>query len=475
MKFLYEQKPNALQVEFSCKDTEQESDMVLQAKSHSTYEGECCQSYYKPCEKESSQLLIGLGSCEELDVHRLREIGFTLAKSAQAHKECIVEVALPKKFAKNPSQEAYEAFVEGMLHAEYAFDEFKSQANDIPELSVYFNVNTDEQDMLQAGITHAQAYIKGIFLARDLVNKPSNVIYPETLAAAAKDSLEPLGVEVRVYTGAELEELGLIAYMSVAKGSDKAPHFIVMNYKGDPSSDKKTALVGKGLTYDSGGYSLKPSNSMKTMYFDMGGSATVIGAMHSIADLKLKANVVAVVAACENLVSGKAYKPGDIIGSLAGKTIEVDNTDAEGRLTLADAVYYATHVLKADRVIDLATLTGACLIALGDEYTGMVSNNKDFIEEVKVAAEKSGEKVWELPTSEHFKKQNESKVADIKNTGGRLAGTITAGLFVGAFVDADKPWVHMDIAGTAWLDTAYSYLPAGATGIHVKTLTKLFE
>ena len=269
--------------------------------------------------------------------------------------------------------------------------------------------------------------------------------------------------------------MGLKAYLSVAQGSDKAPHFIVMNYAGDPDSSYKTALVGKGLTYDSGGYSLKPSNSMKTMQSDMGGSATVIGAMHAIAQKKLKVNVVAVVAACENLLSGKAYKPGDIIGSLAGKTIEVDNTDAEGRLTLADAVYYATHELKADRVIDLATLTGACLIALGDEYTGLVTNNADFIQELKDAAQKAGEKIWELPTSKHFEKQNESKVADIKNTGGRLAGTITADMFVGAFVDGDKPWIHMDIAGTAWLDNAYSYLPAGGTGIHVKTLTKLFE
>lgn len=475
MKFLYEPSSSGLKVEFSCTDSDKRSELVEYAKAHSDFASKCCQSFYYANLNGPSSLLVGLGECDELDLESLRNLAFSIAKKAQEHKETVINVSLPKKFLDDASKEAYEAFAEGFMHAEYSFDDYKSEKEAPEELSIALVLGEGQKEISERGVESAKAYIEGIFLARDLVNQPSNVIYPETLAKKAQEALSPLGVDVKIYTGKELEDMGLKAYLSVAQGSDKAPHFIVMNYAGDPDSSYKTALVGKGLTYDSGGYSLKPSNSMKTMQSDMGGSATVIGAMHAIAQKKLKVNVVAVVAACENLLSGKAYKPGDIIGSLAGKTIEVDNTDAEGRLTLADAVYYATHELKADRVIDLATLTGACLIALGDEYTGLVTNNADFIQELKDAAQKAGEKVWELPTSKHFEKQNESKVADIKNTGGRLAGTITAGMFVGAFVDGDKPWIHMDIAGTAWLDNAYSYLPAGGTGIHVKTLTKLFE
>ena len=272
----------------------------------------------------------------------------------------------------------------------------------------------------------------------------------------------------------QCEEMGLNAFLAVGKGSDREPRFIVMEYNNDPTSTEKLGLVGKGITYDSGGYSLKPNDGMKTMFCDMGGAATVIGSIHAIASAKTKINVVGVVGACENALSGHSYKPGDIVSSLSGKTIEIDNTDAEGRVTLADSVYYAATVMKATKIIDLATLTGACLVAFGEIYTGSVTNNQEFFNKVKNAADEAGEKIWQLPIDPLFGRQNKSKVADIKNTGGRLAGTITAGMFVGEFTN-NLPWVHLDIAGTAFLSSAYSYLPFGATGVHVKTLFNLAQ
>lgn len=271
-----------------------------------------------------------------------------------------------------------------------------------------------------------------------------------------------------------MQEKGLLASYSVGKGSDNQPRFIVMEYLNDKDSNERLGLVGKGITYDSGGYSLKPSDSMKTMFDDMSGAATVIGSIYAMAKANLKANVVGCIAACENAVSGHSYKPGDIIGSLSGKTIEIDNTDAEGRVTLADSVYYTATELKATRVIDLATLTGACLIALGEVYTGAVTNNQEFLDEVVKSAKVSGERIWQLPTHPLLGKLNDSRVADIKNSGGRLGGTITAGMFIGEFVN-NLPWVHLDIAGTAYLSSAYEYLPLGATGVHVKTLFNLVK
>lgn len=294
------------------------------------------------------------------------------------------------------------------------------------------------------------------------------------MANKAKELLEKVGVKVTIYGEEEARKIGLNAFLAVGSGSDREPKFIVMEYSNDPTSNEKLALVGKGITYDSGGYSLKPSDGMKTMFDDMGGAGTVIGTIHAIAKSKLKANVVGVVGACENALSGHSYKPGDIVTSFSGKTIEIDNTDAEGRVTLADSVYYASTVMKATKVIDLATLTGACLVAFGEVYTGAVTNNQEFFNQVVSAAKLSGEKIWQLPTDKEFAKLNKSRVADIKNTGGRMGGTITAGMFVGEF-NNNLPWIHLDIAGTAFLSKAYSYLPVGATGIHVKTLYNLVK
>ncbi|MDO5650498.1 MAG: leucyl aminopeptidase, partial [Gallicola sp.] len=291
------------------------------------------------------------------------------------------------------------------------------------------------------------------------------------LATKAVEELTKYDVDVKVYNKKQIEEMGLKAFLEVGKGSEKEPKFIVMEYfKG--GEKKPLAFVGKGLTYDSGGYSLKPTDSMNYMFSDMGGAGTVIGALSAIAKNKLKVNVVGVIAACENLISGRAYKPGDIIDSLSGKKIEVDNTDAEGRITLADAVYYTADNYDPKILVDLATLTGACLIALGERYTGVVSNSDFAFGKVQEASDIANEKIWRLPNDPAYKEQYKSKSADYVNTGGRFAGTITAAQFVGEF-NKDVDWVHMDIAGTAYLSKEFGCYPKGATGVHVKTLYNL--
>lgn len=283
---------------------------------------------------------------------------------------------------------------------------------------------------------------------------------------------QEIGLEVEVMDEKQVAELGMKAFLAVGGSSEKQPRLIVMRHMGEPENDEILGLVGKGLTYDTGGYSLKPTDSMKTMHSDMGGAAAVIGAMHAIAKNKVKKNVIAVVAACENVISAGSYKPGDIIDSMAGKTIEIGNTDAEGRLTLADAVTYSIEKEKVTKIIDVATLTGAVLVALGTSTTGVITNDTAFYESLVKVSEKTGEQFWRLPSTKEYAKLNKSTVADLKNVGGRNAGTITAGLFVGEFVQG-LPWMHLDIAGTAWADSSEGYLSKGGTGVPVRSLYAL--
>ncbi|MDD2561223.1 MAG: leucyl aminopeptidase [Eubacteriales bacterium] len=322
----------------------------------------------------------------------------------------------------------------------------------------------------EEGKLHRAALLaEGIRTARRLVNEPANVLTPERLAQEARALSKQNGFDIEVYDELQIQDMGLQAFWSVAKGSDTPPRFLVMRFMNNPDTAEVLALVGKGLTYDSGGYAIKPAESMATMFCDMGGAAAVIGAISTLAAMKARVNVVAIVAACENMISGRAFHNGDIIGSLAGKNIEVVNTDAEGRLTLADAITYAATVIKADRIIDIATLTGAVGIALGREITGVVADDETIFSALARASELSGDKIWRLPHCEHLAKHNKSERADIKNSGGRPAGTATAALFCRAFAFG-KPWGHLDIAGTAYQDKASAKAPAGATGVGVELL-----
>ncbi|MBN7575006.1 MULTISPECIES: leucyl aminopeptidase [Clostridium] len=415
-------------------------------------------------------IFIGLGSKDELTTEIIRgSFGKAIKKAIELKAKKIALNMISNE--KLSVEDITKSMVEGIGFGEYRFDKYKTEANENSEIEV--SICTDENgktNSIYEYIDEALILVETTKFARDLVNEPANVLYPETLSEKVIGSGNKYGFEVEVFDEKKINELGMESFLSVAKGSELPPRLIVMRYFGDESKkDDILGLVGKGVTYDSGGYSIKPTSSMDSMKSDMGGAASVIGAISAIAKKKLKINVVGVIAACENLISGAAYKPGDIIGSMAGKYIEVLNTDAEGRLTLIDAVHYIIEKEKVNKVIDLATLTGAALVALGVTTTAVVSNNDEFYKDLENASLKADEKVWRLPNFDDYKKLIKSDIADLKNTGGRHAGTITAGLFIGEFVQ-NKPWLHLDIAGTAWTEKETSYCTKGGTGVGVRTL-----
>lgn len=329
-------------------------------------------------------------------------------------------------------------------------------------------VASDNERAVTRGATVASAINK----ARYLVNQPANYIYPETLADAAVSIGERVGFEVEIWDKERLEKEECRTLLAVAEGSDKPPRMLIMRYRGG-SSDKTLALVGKGVTFDSGGYSLKPSDAMFDMKCDMGGAATVIGAMQAIAELKLPVNVTGYCGLVENLVSGSAFKLGDVIKSRNGKTVEIHNTDAEGRLVLADVLDVACKD-KVSHIVDFATLTGACLVALGLDCAGLFSNDQQWCDQFIGAARTTGEDAWPMPMTPNFSEHIKSNVADIKNVGnGRWGGSITAAKFLEEFVDDDIPWIHVDIAGPAWSDSPRKWIDAGGQGCFVRTLVEL--
>jgi len=350
----------------------------------------------------------------------------------------------------------------------YNFDKYKkSEEKAIDEITLVTEDSSRLSELSNAvskGVTIAEA----ANIARDMVNEPANFMTPGNIVEVAEKIAEKHNLQLKVLDVTDMQDLGMGALLGVAKGSIEPPKLIILQYHGDESSAETIGFIGKGVTFDSGGISLKPSKGMGDMKGDMSGAAAVLGAVNGIAGLKLKINVTAIVPAVENLPSGTAYRPADILKSMSGKTIEVISTDAEGRLILADALSYALK-MKLNPLIDLATLTGACLVALGTEYAGAFSNNKKLIADVIQSADNAGEHLWQLPLAQEYKELNKSQIADIKNVGGSYAGAITAALFLAEFTD-NKPWVHLDIAGVASSDKEKGYVVKGATGFGVRTL-----
>ncbi|MCA9122651.1 MAG: leucyl aminopeptidase [Planctomycetaceae bacterium] len=324
----------------------------------------------------------------------------------------------------------------------------------------------------EAALANGRILGDAVSLTRRLVNEPANKIYPESFADAAADVAQACGLEIEVWDEKRLVTERCGALLAVAQGSTRSPRLVILRHNGGQAGDAPLAFVGKGVTFDSGGLSLKPSDSMKTMKCDMAGAATVMGAMQAIAKMKLPLNVVGLVGLVENMVNGDSYKLGDVLTARSGKTIEVLNTDAEGRLVLADVLDVAVE-LGAAKIVDLATLTGACLVALGLDTAGLMTNDQGWCDELAAAAQLCGEAAWQLPMFPEFGEQITSKVADIKNVGeGRWGGAITAAKFLEEFVQG-KPWVHIDIAGPSFSDGPKAWLDAGGTGAFVRTLVEL--
>ncbi len=367
------------------------------------------------------------------------------------------------------------AIAEGAILGLYEFDRYMSKKKnnkDLEELQIV-EIDASKLDAMIRGINTSQIMAEATNLCRDMVNEPANYMTPTKMAEIARQVANEVGLEIEILDRPQMEELGMGALLGVAKGSDQPPKMIILRYWGDRANEANNlGLLGKGITFDTGGISLKPAQGMGEMKTDMAGGASVIGAIKAIAQLKPKINITAMVPATENMPGGSAQRPGDVVRAMSGKSIEVDNTDAEGRLALADALSYARIKLNLTRLVDVATLTGAMVIALGHTYTGAFSNNQDMVNSVIEAGKKAGELIWQFPLHNDYKEQNKSDVADVKNTGGRPAGSITAAHFLAEFSE-DTPWVHLDIAGTARAEKDKGYIPKGASGIPVRTLVNL--
>lgn len=417
-------------------------------------------------------LLVGLGESGKITAERLRRAAATASSRAAGFKGGRLAMLLPAIAGKEAGEIAT-ALVEGALLANYAFDRYITSTDGRRKIVKKVTILTETKETA-AGLRDAVRLGEGLagatLLARNLANAPSNEIYPESLGERAKE-LSSLGVEVTVLDKAEITELGMGGLLAVNQGSHNPPHFIIMEWNGGEEGEQPIVLVGKGITFDSGGISLKPGPGMGDMKMDMGGAAAVIGAMYGIATLELKRNVIALVPTTENMPSGSAYKPGDVVTFLNGKTAEIDNTDAEGRLVLADALTYADRY-KPAAVVDLATLTGACMIALGHYSAGLMGNDDGLKARIKEAADRTYERVTELPLWEEYEEQIKSDVADVKNTGGRPAGAITAGLFLQHFI-GNYPWAHIDIAGVGINPKPYGYVPKAGTGFGARLMVEL--
>jgi len=411
-------------------------------------------------------LVVGLGESDELDPERLRVVAAIVAKEASRLRARSLAWALPEA---DDSAAAAEALVAGTILASYRFDRFKSgDGDDSPRLEALTLVGPAE---LEGAAEVARVAAEAQNRARDLQNIPANVATPTFLAERAEEiaaGSEALSTET--LGRAELEAKGMGGILAVSQGGPEEPKLVVLRYRGG-GSGPTLALVGKGVTFDTGGISLKPGAGMQEMKMDMSGAAAVLEAVAAIAELQLPLDLIALVPTTENMPSGTAIKPGDVITQYGGKTVEVNNTDAEGRLILADALAYAVE-LGAERIVDLATLTGAVTIALGSTYAAVIANDDDLAGEVIAAGERSGELTWRLPLHPEYKELMKGKVADLSNLASqRKAGTITAASFLEEFV-GETPWAHVDIAGTAW-DTGRDYVGKGANGMGVRLLVEL--
>jgi leucyl aminopeptidase len=406
-------------------------------------------------------VLLGAGEINTSDTLAMQKLGGKAAVMAGKKVESLT-IAAPEGAAA--------AMAFGALQRSYSFTHYKkkAEADELPKLRS-INILTDEPDA-EKDFGPMNAAYEGVKLARDLVTEPPNVLYPMSYAERCREELESHGVEVEVLGEAELSKLGMHMMLGVGQGSVRDSQLVVMRWNGGKEGDKPLALVGKGVTFDTGGISLKPGANMDEMKMDMGGSAAVVGAMRALAGRKAACNVVGLIGLVENMPDGNAQRPGDIVTSMSGQTVEILNTDAEGRLVLGDVLTYAQQTYRPKAIIDLATLTGAILVALASEYAGMFTEDDQLAASLMDAAAASGDPLWRMPLGDAHRDMIKSDVADMKNIGGRDGGSSSAAAFLSRFVEKGVSWAHLDIAGTAWKKKDSDTEPKGATGYGVRLL-----
>jgi leucyl aminopeptidase len=435
-------------------------------------EGESLVIYVHRARHTRRYVLVGLGERKKLSFERYRRTGAVAAKCARSLKAESLAMFVP--LVASEFQSVVSALAEGAYLALYKFDKYISKKSDSPTNVQTITVCAESSARVKQGkqaLHRTKTICEATYLARDLANAPGNEIYPETLAEAARLSAERCGYTAKILDEREIKEAGMGGVLAVSQGSVRPPRFAILEY--GYKKKRPVVIVGKGVTFDTGGISIKPSAGMAEMKMDMSGAAAVIGAFEAVARLKLPVHIVGLIPIVENMPSGSSIRPGDIIRHYNGKTSEVDNTDAEGRLILADALAFAEK-FKSAAVIDLATLTGACVVALGHHASGMLGNDSSLMTKLKSAGESTYERVWQLPLYDEYEKLIKSDVADVKNVGGRWAGTITAAWYLKKFIGSYK-WVHLDIAGTAMLEEDGEYTQKGASGVGVRLLTEFLR
>ena len=426
---------------------------------------------FRPAGLKARRLLaIGAGK-SPLGVYELRRLATVAARQLKGKNVHRMALLAPDGFAP---ADAVRAIHTGVYGANFEPDKYKQDRKEdrrIEELTLVFPAG-GETEALHRAVAEAEQIAAGHDFARQLANEPGNRLTPTMLAERAQAMARQAGLPCEIIDEKRARELKMGAFLSVAQGSAEPPAMVVIRYQGNPDPAAPVlGFIGKGITFDTGGISIKPAQGMEWMKCDMAGGAAMLGALQAVAALQLKVNILAIVAAAENMPGSRAQKPGDVQVSMSGKSIEVLNTDAEGRLVLADALTYAQQ-LGATHLIDAATLTGACVVALGQINSGVFANHEEFYRQFEQARAQAGEKMWRLPLDDEYFEQIRGSVGDILNTGGRYGGAITAAMFLREFVD-DKPWIHLDIAGTAWSEDGKSWQPKGATGAAVYTLVEL--
>ena len=425
--------------------------------------------YRAPGSKAKRVLIVGGGKADKFSPNELRNIAGAAVRYLKPKGVRSLAIALPENVSFTP-ENAVRAAIIGALIGNFDPDIYKSDRKDqsVQSVTIVASESSDKA-RLQAAMAEGRTIGESQNFTRELVNEPGNRMTPTMMAERARKMASEVGLNAEIFGPEDIKRMKMGAFWSVAQGSDEPPALIVLKYEPkDAPAQPHLGLVGKGITFDTGGISIKPADGMEKMKYDMAGGAAIIGVMRAIALLKPKVKVTAIICASENMPSGKAQKPGDVQIAMSGKSIEIINTDAEGRLVLADGLCYARQ-LGCTHLADAATLTGACVVALGIVNAGIFANNDAMYERFKKAAHQAGEKVWRLPLDDDYREQIRSNIADIMNTGGRYAGAVTAAMFLKEFVD-DKPWIHLDIAGTAWVEENKPFIAKGPSGIAVRSL-----